>query len=257
MPTAAGLNYIVQNGEISEKPPLVLIHGAGASHSIWPAELLKIPGRRVYAVDLPGHGGSPGSGQLSIFTYADRLAGFLQAAQIPQAVFVGHSMGAAIALAIGLEYPEMAAGLALISCAAVLDVPTNLIDMSAAHPTRPIAVEGLVERSFSAQTPQHLVESTVHWLLSLKTGTLHGDLLACEAFDVRELIQRINVPVLVACGSEDRLAPPSAAHLLVARIPTARLRLFYGAGHMLILEQPAALAASLVQFLDEVATPLQ
>ena len=44
-------------------PPLVLVHGAGGSHLDWPPDLRRLAGMRVIALDLPGHGRSPGPGR--------------------------------------------------------------------------------------------------------------------------------------------------------------------------------------------------
>ena len=41
---------------------MVLVHGAGENHLAWPAELRRVDGVTVYALDLPGHGKSGGKG---------------------------------------------------------------------------------------------------------------------------------------------------------------------------------------------------
>src|SRR5512135_2219935 len=101
MPTADELYYHIYEGGIEgEKSPVILIHGAGGTHLYWPSEMRRLPRYRVYALDLPGHGKSGGRGQQSIPAYAQAVLAWLEQIGIHRAVFVGHSMGAAIALSI-------------------------------------------------------------------------------------------------------------------------------------------------------------
>src|SRR5690606_41761473 len=81
-------------------PPLLLIHGAAGTHLDWPLSL-----RRIHAVvpDLPGHGKSsdmPSRNRIS--TYAADMIALLDVLEIPSAVIVGHSMGGAVALTMGI-----------------------------------------------------------------------------------------------------------------------------------------------------------
>jgi pimeloyl-ACP methyl ester carboxylesterase len=66
---------------------VVLIHGAGGSHLDWPAELRRMPGQHVYALDLPGHGKSEGLGRQSIpWLYQYAMVEWLDAMHISRAV---------------------------------------------------------------------------------------------------------------------------------------------------------------------------
>ena len=60
------------------RPPLVLVHGAGGTLMHWPARLRRLPGYSVYALDLPGHGGSGGQGRSDIRDYAEVVRGFAE-----------------------------------------------------------------------------------------------------------------------------------------------------------------------------------
>ena len=57
------LHYQIHHGGTRpDGPPLVLVHGAGGNLMHWPGALRRLPGRTVYALDLPGHGKSGGAG---------------------------------------------------------------------------------------------------------------------------------------------------------------------------------------------------
>src|SRR5512144_1734171 len=104
MPVAASLYYFSHNEDERSRPPIILIHGAGGTHLSWPPEVRRLPDQRVYAVDLPGHGKSEGIGRQSISAYARNLVAFMDAAKLSKAVIVGHSMGGAVALTLGLDF---------------------------------------------------------------------------------------------------------------------------------------------------------
>jgi len=59
--------------------------------------------------------------------------------------------------------------------------------------------------------------------------------------------------VLVIWGREDTWIPVDRAHRLSELIPGAQLRVVEGAGHLIQLDQPAALATTLARWLTLVA----
>src|SRR5512136_2375769 len=98
MPVASELYYAAFEGGKNLIPPVVLIHGTGGNHLSWPPEVRRLSGYRIYALDLGGHGKSEGRGHQSIGAYASQVIDWLTAMGLHRAVFVGHSMGAAVAL---------------------------------------------------------------------------------------------------------------------------------------------------------------
>ena len=88
----------------------------------------------VLALDLPGHGRSPGPALPSIGEMAAWLIRFLDAAGIQQAALCGHSMGALIALAAAAAAPERVRRLALLGVAARMPVHPDLLAAAKADP---------------------------------------------------------------------------------------------------------------------------
>ncbi|MEJ5225477.1 MAG: alpha/beta fold hydrolase, partial [Anaerolineales bacterium] len=76
MPIAAGLHYFSHNETLTSRPPVILIHGAGGNYLSWPAEIRRLPGQRIFALDLPGHGKSEGIGRQLADDYAQSLREF-------------------------------------------------------------------------------------------------------------------------------------------------------------------------------------
>ncbi len=118
--------YTQKKADSPAYPPLVLIHGAGGSRLDWPAELRRLPGPRVIALDLSGHGRSTGTGHTDTRLYADDVCTLLDALHIERAIIAGHSMGGAIAQQIGIHHPERAAGLILIGTGSKLPIDPTL-----------------------------------------------------------------------------------------------------------------------------------
>lgn len=68
--------------------------------------------------------------------------------------------------------------------------------------------------------------------------------------DHRVALGALQLPVRVLCGTQDRITPPALSEALAAAIPGAELRWVEEAGHMLPLEQPAAVVSALSDWLN-------
>jgi pimeloyl-ACP methyl ester carboxylesterase len=73
--------------------------------------------------------------------------------------------------------------------------------------------------------------------------------MACTNFDVKDQVGELRHPVLVVGGTKDQMTPLRFSQFLADTIPGAQLRIIPNAGHMVILEQPLAVAAVLGDFL--------
>jgi pimeloyl-ACP methyl ester carboxylesterase len=67
--------------------------------------------------------------------------------------------------------------------------------------------------------------------------------------DLRETLRALPLPVGALWGSGDRVIPPGGAHTLLAVRPDATCEIIDGAGHISMVEQPAAFAAALERVL--------
>jgi pimeloyl-ACP methyl ester carboxylesterase len=215
----------------------------------WPPEIRRLPGYCVYAIDLPGHGKSAVVGGLqNIDDYAHQLVEWLEAVQVRRAVLVGHSMGSAIAMSAAIHHPSDVVGLGLVSSGARLRVNPELLNFASDQTTFMKAVDMLVACSYSENASPHLVELVTRRLLETRQSVFWGDLQACNRFDVMDKLDTISQPTLVACGAEDQMTPIRYAQYLANSIPHAQLTIIPNAGHMVMLEQPSMLAASLLSF---------
>ena len=249
MPIAAGLHYFLHDAGRPTRPPVVLIHGAGGDHLSWPPEIRGLSAVRVFAIDLPGHGKSTGSGRQSIEDYADCVIDFMDALGLSRAVFVGHAMGGAIALSLALDDPERVAGTALISSGARLPIASSILENCSNPATFLLAVQSFHDLMRISSSAANIKEQAMKRLSSIRQTLFQGDLRACDQFDVSARLEAIESSALVVCGAEDKLTPQHFSETLAERINGAALQIIDGAGHLVMLEQPHRVAGLLSVFL--------
>ncbi len=255
MPIESEIYYhLYQDTKDTYAPAVVLIHGAGGTHLYWPSELRRLAGFQVYALDLPGHGKSSGRGMQSIPAYRDVILEWMGAIGLQKAVFVGHSMGSAIALSMALEAPHQVSGLGLLGAGARLRVAPEILENAGQPSTFQSAVQFVIQSSFSPKTSPEFIELARLRMSETRPSVLLGDFQACNEFDETTRLSQIYQPVLVLIGEDDKMTPPRYAQFLADKLPHAELRLVPDAGHMLMLERPQEVAQLLREFLVSIPT---
>ncbi len=249
MPLFADIYYHLFEGSAEgQRPPVVLLHGAAGNHLSWPAEVRRIPGYRIYALDLPGHGKSGGRGMQTVAAYAQAIVEWLEAVNLHSAVFIGHSMGSAIAITLALDYAEHVLGIGLIGSGPRLRVAPELLEHASSPTTYQNAIETIVQWSFSSQFPPNLAGLVAKRMGETRPSVLYGDFLACDAYDETARVCQVARPTLILCGSADRMTPARHSQYLANQILGAVIKVVPGAGHMLQLEQPQVVAGALISF---------
>ncbi|HSN73813.1 MAG TPA: alpha/beta hydrolase [Anaerolineae bacterium] len=235
------------NDLTNRRPPLLLIHGAGGTHMHWPAALRRVPNWSSYALDLPGHGKSTGPGRDSIAAYRDVVYGFVQALGLERVVLAGHSMGGAIVQEFALHYPGRLAGIVLVGTGARLRVAPAILD--GIRSDFPATARTIADWVHDKNTPPQLKRLYVQRTLENDPQVMYGDFYACDQFDRRADVARIETPALVVCGSNDVMTPPKFSESLAQSLPHARLALIPNAGHMVALEAPEDVTEAVADFL--------
>lgn len=234
-----------------QRPPVVLVHGAGGNHLMWPAAVRHLARTAVYALDLPGHGASRGPGSNEVSAYSEIVRDFVDALELPWFLLVGHSMGGAVTLDFALAYGYRLAAIAVIGAGARMRVSPALLagvlqDFDA-------TTAALTDYSYHAATPQAEKELYLRHLREADPHVLYGDLVACHNFDMVDRLAALTAPSLIICGREDRMTPPERSLYLHDHLGGSELLLVENAGHNVMIEQPRIVADSLYAFLDKVA----
>lgn len=247
--TKSSLHYKeYASGANPSGPPLVLVHGAGGDLMHWPADLRRMPGRRVYAVDLPGHGKTGGEPLGDITSYAAALMQWAGELELPRFVLAGHSMGGAIAQELALCHEARLAGLVLLSTGARLRVAPQILAGLLADFDG--TVDLLVKWMYGEGADPNLLRLGARRLREAPPAVLHADFAACDVFDRRPDVGRIDVPTLVLCGEADIMTPVKSSQHLHDQIRRSELVVIPGGGHMVALQQPRAVAEHVARFLD-------
>jgi pimeloyl-ACP methyl ester carboxylesterase len=255
MPLCKGIRYFEANPAGVIYPPVMLLHGAGASHLAWPGTLRRLEDLRVIAPDLPGHWESSVKACASIPAYAERLLEFLDDLGVFHMGLAGHSMGALIALEMARLAPDQVICLALLS--AGLSPPnapriSRLID----QPVEPEVVRQVLrETFFSPSTPFPEREKILGKFGVRQAQRFLLDWRLCQ--DHEPTLNNIppTLQTLVIAGMDDTVVKPAAARALaVARRGWKYVGIDH-AGHMLIQERADKLAPMLSEFFMDCYAP--
>jgi pimeloyl-ACP methyl ester carboxylesterase len=111
--------YVKAGKRHSQRPPLLLIHGFGASTDHWRKNIIGLSREfEVWAVDLLGFGRSAKPNwQYSGNLWRDQLYDFITEMIGQPAVLAGNSLGGYASLCVAAQRPSTAAGLVLINSA--------------------------------------------------------------------------------------------------------------------------------------------
>jgi len=243
-------------GHDDHRPPLVLLHGMTFDRSIWRpivADLERIdPGRRVLAIDLPGHGESPEQQSYELGEVPDQLNRAIQEAALAAPVIVGHSAGGLAATMYAARHP--ASG--VINIDQPLDVaPFAEFVRSLADrlrgPEFP-AVWQMFYESFHTDllsaSAQELVRSTCrprqqvvlgYWLQILDTPVAA---LTGLITDATAALRTEGVPYVYVAGGEPA---PEYRQWLREQLPAAAIEIWPRSGHFPHLAWPQQFAQQL------------
>jgi pimeloyl-ACP methyl ester carboxylesterase len=216
--------------------PVVFQHGLGGDVS-QPFGLVQPPqGFRLLAFDCRAHGQTQPLGdvaKISMAAFAEDLAAFLDALQIPQAVIGGISMGAAVATRFALAWPQRTLGL-ILSRPCWLDQPLPDNARVFALMGRLMREHGTAEgqRRFAASAEYRQIqaesEEMAQTLLAqfekpdAAATAVKFERIAADAplADLRQL-EAIRVPTLVLANRRDPVHPFAYGETLAQRIPGA------------------------------------
>ncbi len=253
--------------EQGQGPPLLLLHGLGASSFSWRHNVAPLSRHfRVLAPDLPGHGRSPAALDADYRPEAlvRGLAAFLERRGVPRAAVAGNSLGGGLALLLAQDYPELVGPLILIAPAVALKRLPWLF--------YPLRLPGLGHLSAALLGPWaiSLVLHLAYFLKELITPEVIAgyfepfrDLRRRLAFrrlllslhprplsEVEAMLRAVRQPVSLIWGEKDRILPVSQAGWLKERLPRAELHLLPRIGHAPQEEAPRRVNEIIVAFLQ-------
>lgn len=252
--------------EFGSGEPLLLIHGWGMHGGMWGSAAERLARDfRVIAVDLPGHGRSPGIVDGGPGSALDSIVDALRARFDEPLNLCGWSLGGQVALRWAQLHPQQVKRLALVASTPCF-VRRAGWDCAMAEQTLAefaAALEqnyGLTLRRFLAlqvrgsENERELLAALRNALFSRgepELAALRSGLDVLRDCDLREALAQIVQPVLVIAGERDTLTPPDASRHLAERMPQSRLALVEGAAHAPFLSHTDSFVACIKDFLEE------
>jgi magnesium chelatase accessory protein len=246
---------------LGQGPPLLLVHGAGASTHSFRALMPQLAGRfTVVAIDLPGHGFSSAEPTFApaLPAVAAELSNLIDTLGLQPVAAIGHSAGAAVLARMTLDgriEPRLLVGLAaalfplrglaqswLLPAAWLLSRSSLLAHLIALQAQSRDNVARLV-----SSTGSTLAADGIDLYQRLASNPRHvaGLLALLAAWDLEPLyadLPRLRPRCLLLAGENDRAIPVLQQRQVAARIPGAQLQIVKGTGHLLHEEQPATIA---------------
>ena len=108
---------------------VIYIHGTGCDGRVFERHMEVVSSKHeVVSIDLPGHGGSQGTGFRGVADYAYFVAGLIETLDWGRSVVAGHSLGGGVALAAALYCSTLVEGLMLIDTGARLRVDPLILE---------------------------------------------------------------------------------------------------------------------------------
>jgi len=265
---AGGLHWNVRRAGAGRR--VLLLHGTGASVHTWDGLAPLLASRHeLLAPDLPGHGASDPMGEGTSAGpptpegMARSLGALLETCDFSPEIIIGHSAGAALALAVGLERspaPRLVIGLnaALMPYGGVLApiaqplarVFASLGPVSrllAARARQPGTVERLI-RGTGSRLPEAGIEA--YRALLGREDHVSATLSMMAHWDLAGLGARLGdvpCPLCLIVGDADRTVPPAQSRDTERRVSRCRTVRLPDLGHLAHEERPVAVYEAIVE----------
>lgn len=237
------------------RQPLVLLHGALSAIGTSFGKVLPLfaASRQVIAVELQAHGHTPDIDRpLSYEQLADDAAALLRHLDIENSDIFGYSMGAGVALQVGMRHPELVRKLVLASVS---------YNSGGLHPGLAAGMEKLEPEHLAGSPFQEeyarVAPEPENWpVLISKIKQLDSKIQDWLPGD----IQAIKAPTLLLLGDSDIIRPEHTVELFrllgggvagdIVGLPKSQLAILPGTTHISIMDRTDWLTSMILPFLD-------
>jgi pimeloyl-ACP methyl ester carboxylesterase len=239
----------------SGRPPIVFVHGFGCAHAAWNAQVAHLaPRHQCVAVDLRGHGATPGTPpECSIERYGADVAEVMRALALPPAILVGHSMGCRVVIEAALQAPTHTAAVVLVDGSQFAPaMATALRDTFAKPDGYATMVNGTFKDMFTPRSDPAVAASVIDRARRLPQPIGEKMMTDLQRYDVGRLthsLASLRVPLMAiqATWSNEKRERRPLTHgqttpyldMLRATVPAARIEIIADTGHFPQLDENA------------------
>jgi 3-oxoadipate enol-lactonase len=239
-------------------PVLVLSNSLGTTQELWARQLPALAERfRVLTYDHPGHGSSGLPEQpCTIESLTRSFVTLLDELHLERVSLCGVSLGGMVGMTLALEEPERVDRLVLACTSAYVGPPEGWAERARMVRTKGMeaVADTVIGRWFTPEFEDEEPETVARFRAMLAATAPEGYARCCDAlsaWDARERVSAIAVPVLVVAGEHDPAIPVEQAKLLASRVPAARLRILERAGHLANVERPEQFTSAMLEHLGQ------
>ena len=275
----SSLHYLDYGDPGSDGLVFVLAHGLGGRWQHWTENIPELAEHgRVIAIDLPGFGRSePLRGGYSIDAFADAIAELIKRLDLPEVVFVGHSLGGPLAVRFAHRHPDLV--VAVILAAGTVQAFAAVLGRQRVGYTvlrRPVTVVATYFEVLTAGLPvpaflrnQLIKRSRLRrlflWPYLHRPGALPAASVALliDGVGARGVLPTaravgrlrtgqwlipVSCPILAIGADHDAVAPLTELADFADSVPGVCTVVLEGTGHMVMLERASAFTAEVVNF---------
>lgn len=230
---------------------IIFVHGAGLDSRSWIKQTSFFADS--LAIDLPGHGRSTAPSMDAVSDYATWLGDEMRRLSPGPVTLIGHSLGSLIVLEAAANNPDFVGHLVLIATSESMPVHRDL--MATARANDPAAAAMVMKWSLTnpayGRTKGWVREIEKSFVAAAERGVLANDFAACNSYDrATATAARVHCPTLLVLGERDKMTKPRSAQPLAAALTDALIVMIEGGGHMLPLENAAAVNDTISLFLS-------
>jgi pimeloyl-ACP methyl ester carboxylesterase len=261
--------YTCVRAQTGDLPPLILLHGFGASIGNWRHNLSELGQHHtVYALDMLGFGASEkASAPFGVELWVAQLYDFWRLFVRRPVVLVGNSLGSLVCLAAAATHPEMVQGIVMINLpdSSVLELPAWAKKLAAAAgwasqplvtPLKWLLTSPLVFNPFfwlirsprlirlwakqAYALPASITDEVVE-IFSLPAfdrgaartlrAIVNAKTRSRVDYSAKTVLPTLQIPLLLFWGQQDKMVPPKLAPLFLNYNPNLKLIQIENAGH--------------------------
>ncbi|HEX3438960.1 MAG TPA: alpha/beta hydrolase [Pseudolabrys sp.] len=252
--------------EAGQGTPVIFVHEYAGDYRTWEPQMrhfsqahrcITYSQRGYLPSDVPADGARYGQD-----IARDDVVAVLDALKIDKAHVVGHSMGAATALHVGIKYPQRCLSVTAAGCGYGSSPDPKIVEQMRAasretakmFETEDFAVssaryaDGATRQTYKNKDPRGFAEFAKMLSEHSQTGhaltMLHLQAKRPTLWEIEAELKTFSVPLLVIVGDEDDWCVDGSV-FLKRTVPTAGLLVIPRSGHTITSEEPAAFNAAL------------
>ena len=240
---------------------LVFVHAFPMSQNMWEEQVKYFKDKyRVITFDNKGFGNSEKEdGNYTVDSYADDVLNIIEHLKLNMPIICGLSMGGYIALRI-LEKAQDKFKAAIL-CDTRAEADGNEAKLKRAEQIKQIKSGGredfvkvFITNSISSKSlnaPGKAIYNKIYSIISEQSDrTICSGLMTLGMrTDTTGFLNKINLPVLIIVGDEDKLTPPENSHNMNSKIKDSLLVTMQGCGHFTNIEDTDKFNNTINQFL--------